>query len=383
MKQGYAVSGDCELAQVLARLQAAVASDHLSAAARAQAKTMQERLRTGVRVVLVGPKGAGKSDLCSLLLGADLPDPPAHVIARQFVRGEDFGTPETVKTAAGAVWRMALPRALLNHMQILDMSGSPDPVVQAARLRWAVGEADMVLWCGSGFDAGDAAFWAKVPEPLKDHSFLVLTGADLLAEAGVLKARIATLQEIAAEEFHSLFATTAKAGRESLRQHGILPEAQAQASGVRALLDVICKLAAQGRQADLDGALLFLQRHGIEAGVQAQARMSAIPVARIEPYAKALELIRARSATLEVVPDTIATEAAPFLAWCGALSEELQELASDQTESCADFNAWREDLFAAGDKMVLMSMENDLRSAADAASILLQINRDLLARAVP
>lgn len=375
------MSVDLELVDVVARLQGAVASAQLPAAARAQAKTMQDRLRNGVRIVLLGPQGGGKSDLCSLLLGADLPDPPTQVVARQFVRAEDTATPEVVEGAAGPFWRVGLPLDLLTHLQILDMAGSPDPVVQAARMRWAMGEADMVLWCGSDFDAADATLWAEAPETLKDHSFLVLTGADRLAEAGVLKTRIAALQETAAEEFHSLFPTTTKAARACLRQQGILPEAQAQASGVRALMDVIRKLAAQGRQADLDCAQLFLQRHGIEAVVQAQA--PAAPAVQSGPYGKALELIRARSASLDMAPDGIAAEVEPFLAWCGALSEDLQHLASDENAPCADFHAWREDLYAAGDKLVLMSMENDLRSAADAASILLQINRELLARTGP
>lgn len=341
---------------------------------------MLDRLQSGVRVVLVGPQGAGKSDLCSLLLGADLPEPPAEAIARHFIKGDDVGPPEKMATDLGPVWRVALSLDLLTHLQVLDVTGSRDPVVQAARIRWALGEADMVLWCGSDFEADDAGLWAEVPEALKDHSFLVLTGADLLAEAGVLKERIVALQEVAAEEFHSLFPTTTKAGRDSLRQQGILSDAQAQASGVKALSDVICKLAAQGRQADLDGALLFLQRHGIETGAPVQ--VSAAPPAQTGTYTRALELIRARSASLGMAPDVIAAEVAPFLAWCGALSEELLDLASDEREGDPDFAAWREDLYAAGDKLVLMSMENDLRSAADAASILLQINRDLVARAV-
>lgn len=378
------MSVEPEVSAIVARLQEAVASEQLSAPARSQAQGMLTRLRRGVRIVIVGPQGSGKSDLCSLLLAADLADVPPQVAARLFVKGSDPVGVDTLETSVGQMWRARLPGDLLTHMQVLEIAGSRDPAVHAARVRWALSEADMALWCGSDFDAVDAALWSEVPDALKDHSFLVLTGADLLADAGVLKDRIAALQAVAAEEFHSLFPTTTKSGRDSLRQQGCLPDAQVQSSGVKALTETLCKLAASGRQADLDGALLFLQRHGIAVTVPA-APVAVDPVVapvQIGTYARALDLIEARRAEMSMTPDRVATEVAPFLAWCGAVAEDLLELAAEETDDGPDFSIWREDLFAAGDKLVLMSMENDLRSAADAASILLQINRDLLARAV-
>jgi hypothetical protein len=377
------VSVDTDHRLVLAQLERACASGLLTGTVLLQAERLLRRLQTGVRIVVIGPQGAGKSSLCALLLGVDLPQLSEGEPARLFVNGPAEAVQQRHATPVGEIVRIILPLDLLCHLQVMDVSGSKDPATHVARMRWAVGEADMVIWCARDFTARDADFWAEVPDALKDHSFLVLTAADLLAEVGTLKDRITGLQALAAEEFHSLFPTTSKAGCDSLRRHGRLSDTEAAASGIRALSEAIRKLAASGRQADLDGALLFLQRHGIDSlpPTEGAPEVMLPEPGRPGTYAKALDLLRARMQDLaEPSPEAIATEPAAFLDWCGTLSEELQEIAAEETSPCADFNLWREELYAAGDKLVLMSMENDLRSAADAASILVQIKRDLQAR---
>lgn len=377
------MSVDTDHRLVLAQLERACASGVLTGTVQLQAERLLTRLQTGVRIVVIGPQGAGKSSLCALLLGVDVPQVSEGEAARLFVSAPAEAAQQTRATPFGEIRRISLPLDLLCHLQVMDVSGSKDPVTHIARMRWAVGEADMVIWCAQEFTARDAHFWAEVPDALKDHSFLVLTAADMLAEAGTLKDRIVRLQALAAEEFHSLFPTTSKAGCDSLRRHGRLSDTEAAASGIKALSEALHKLAASGRQADLDGALLFLQRHGIDRLPPPEDAPAVVSreAARPGSYARALDLLRARLQDLpQPSPEAIATEPAPFLDWCGTLSEELQEMAAEDTSPCADFNLWREELYAAGDKLVLMSMENDLRSAADAASILVQIKRDLQAR---
>jgi hypothetical protein len=372
------VSDDALRADVLERLRLAIASDRLSGPVRTQAAEMLERLRNGVRLVVTGPKGSGKTEICSLLFQSFIRPAPATAVAVRF-SGKQCSTPEECETTAeGDVLTRLLPAAFLSEVQVADVAGSADTREQTRRMRWALGRADMVLWCCTDFTPEDAALWADVPDSLKDHSFLVLTKADRLAESGALAERIREMQVVAQDEFHSLFPTSARAGAEMLRQEGVVTEACLLASGIKALSEAILRLAASGRRADLDGAQLFLQRHGLEDLLPEPQADDALSVRHpIKPVHPLLEVFEAALAGLSDPSCAQGdVDAGALLAWCGdfcdGLCAKVAEVGHD-----ADYSLLLDQLCDASDRMVLLSLENDLRSAADAASILLQLRRDI------
>lgn len=359
--------------QIIARLDHILAAGQLSPALTQQARGLRDRLRKGVRVVILGPRGVGKSQLRDVLLGVEVTVGPPGIEALSVGHEDAWTEPGEGRH----VHPVVLCNPFLEQANVMDVAPSEETDLPAERIGWALSQADIALWCTQSFSQEEAALWAQAPDHLKDHSFLVLTKADALASAGTLHARVATLQGVAAEEFHSFFPTSTFHAHKALRERGGISDAQLAASGVRALRQTVSDLAAAGQRADLDSALLFLQRNEPrDPGAPAPARGAQERPPQMHTYEKALALLRSRTAGLAVSTQ----EADTVLETCGTLAEDLAELAAEQTQSDVSFDAWRDDLYEASDKVVLMSLENDLRSAADAATVILQLKRDLEAR---
>ncbi|WP_195818948.1 hypothetical protein [Roseobacter sp. MH60115] len=365
---------DAACGQVVARLDHILSVGQLAPALTHQARALRDRLRKGVRVVLLGPKGVGKSHLRDVLLGEEVPGGPPGIAALSVCH--DAAHPDPGEFDIHAV---TLRNPLLDRTHVIDLAASEETGLPAERISWALSRADIALWCTQCFSQEEAALWAQASDHLKDHSFLVLTKADALAGAGTLHARVAALQAVAAEEFHSFFPTSTFHAHKALRAGQEVSEVQLAASGVLALRQSVSGLVASGQRADLDSALLFLQRHeprDLVLPASAAARGKSKTTAQMQPYEKALNLLRSRTCDLA----TATAEADTVLETCGTLAEDLVELAAEQTQSDASFDAWRNDLYEASDKVMLMGLENDLRSAADAATVILQLKRDLEAR---
>ncbi|MGZ2257335.1 hypothetical protein [Roseobacter sp. A03A-229] len=355
---------------VITRLDHALAHGDLSGSARSQAQDLRDRLCGGVQVVLLGPKGAGKSQLCGVMLGASLDaQDTGGSYGVRYVSSSGPATPNTDQLQT-----IVLSSPLLDTTTLVDVSTPTKADEMAVRLDWALGRADIVVWCTEVFGAEEAAVWAGVPDHLKDHSFLVLTKADILAAQGTMAARIAELQSIAAEEFHSFFPTSTHHIHQAMSQGDSVDDAALAASGVKALRDTLLGLAASGRQADLDRALLFLERHDAQPQEPLAKTLSDGP--SVQTYQRALDLLCARIPELSSSDPNIEVSD-HVLTTCGALVEDLAEFAGDQAHRNDAFEVWRNDLYEASDKVVLMGLENDMRSAADAATVILQLKRDL------
>ena len=65
------------------------------------------------------------------------------------------------------------------------------------------------------------------------------------------------------------------------------------------------------------------------------------------------------------------------LGLCGTISEELVDVMQVQADTYPELAPWCTAFQDASDKVMLMTLENDTRSAADAVTILLQLRRDL------
>ena len=381
LRKAYAVSDREACTQVIARLDHCLASGSLSATAERQAQGLRDRLSAGVRVVIIGPAGVGKSQLRNVLLGEEVRNVSPTADATWFSLGDGSASAETEHGLDVA--RVHLRTPFLQLTTLLDVTAPRDPETFSDRATWALSQADIAIWCTQSFTKDEAAVWMQASDHLKDHSFLVLTKADALASTGSLQNQIANLQAVAAEEFHSFFPTSTFHAHKALQADGEITDKQLAASGAKALRHALHSLAVSGHRADLDSAQLFLQRTvgDPEANASAAVQMptpQATPLTRT--YEQALSLLRGRMADLVPESDTALPPIEDVLGGCGTLAEDLAELAAEQTHSDPDFDNWRNDLYEASDKVVLMSLENDPRSAADAATVILQLKRDLEAR---
>lgn len=359
---------------VMTDLQQVIATCALTAAAKQQANRLLKRLQTGVRVIVLGPRGVGKSQLCSVLLNQLLPNEgnELHRIYRH--SAANSGTDTCRHTA--------IAHPLLESITLMDANGETSADWETSA-RKAMDQADVVVWCTQEFSAVEFAIWQEATEHLKDHSLLVLTKADQHGETGDLSLRINALQAIAAEEFHSFFPTSTFQTCEILKTKGVIHETELAKSGVKALAQALSNIAASGQRADLDSTLLFLERHGAQTltpndGFKAQNLKQS---ASVPAYEKALELLRSRLPEVTALSDEVKVhDAETVLARCGAIAEGLVAVADEAPTNEPSLDAWRDDLSEASDKVVLMGLEGNLKSAADAAAVILQLKQDLECR---
>lgn len=403
---------------IIDRVRQALERDLLPKAARGHAAHLLQRLSSPVRVTLLGNQGSGKSELVNMLLGrrvlpkaTDLPttevlwgeEEQIEVTAadgkKHVVPGLDFAA---VSKLSPVLLQVRVPQPILRKVSILEVVTSGDTDELRSAVDWAIRRTDITLWCSSAFDEVERALWSRVPDTLKDHAFLVLTKADVLSSQNLLSQRIADLETVVAEEFHSLFAVATLQGIKAQADFPQLDEAMFHGSGGSALSSEILRHAERGRRADLDSAYLFLARYQARvdeaaarqpdptpkpvetpAVPEAKAPEPAQPTAEIIPidpelFANAGQFLRRRGDTLAgLLDDTAPGETDNMLEQCVEAVEHLIDMFSNDDSGCDAVDAFIDDLTEASEMMVLMQVEAGDGPAADAVTLLLQLRREI------
>ncbi|MBT8415756.1 MAG: GTPase domain-containing protein [Boseongicola sp.] len=410
---------------VIERLQFALAAEALPKAAREHASLLLKRLSSPVRVSVLGLPGAGKSELLNMFIGQrllpkDSKLPTTELTygtverivvtdasgARQVVDGLDF---EKARAFSPAFMRVEIPIPLLQRISLLEVVTDGSSTEFQSAIDWAVRRTDIALWCTQTFGPAEAKLWGRVPDSLKDHAFLVLSKADVLSAKSALTSRIADLETIVSEEFHSLFAV---ATLQAIKAHGAdgeVDEAIYHASGGGALSAEILRHAERGRRADVDSAHLFLARYQIksppkassphkvvEEKAEASDKAAQTSAAVAEPqrdsgnefvdeiveneaiFLDSVRFLRRRGdGLLQAATDLGRGKADGIVEQCVDAVEHLVDLFSDDDSGCTVVDAFLDDLTEASDLMVLMQVESGDASAADAATLLLQLRREM------
>jgi hypothetical protein len=254
----------------------------------------------------------------------------------------------------------------------------------------------MVIWCSQAFTAAERWLWSAMPDRLKDHGFLVLTKADELIRAGTFAAQMAELEEVVADEFHSLVPVATLQGLAAMDgQTGASREALA-ASGAEALISAVLGHVEQGRRADLDAALLFLSRFG-SGGPEvapmpvevAEAPAPAAP-AVVEPVTvPAAPTVAAEDTMTDVsvvrALDILREAAGPLMARMDAdgHAADILEGCAQAAQAVADtidpaaLPQLHDEAQEVAEMLVLLGLERSETAAADAVTLLLQLRRDL------
>ena len=283
---------------VIDRLKGALAGDTMPKAAHDYAQHLLNRLSQPVRVSILGKPQSGKSELVNMFLGQRLIPKDSQLPTTEFIWGETAAM--TLTAADGSVQRfenidlealsggnaaflrLEIPVDILKRINLLEVvtNGAHEEIESA--IDWAVRRTDIALWCSQAFDADEQSVWSRVPDSLKDHAFLVLAKADLLSAEKVLSKRVADLESVVAEEFHSLFAV---ATLQAVRAHDaeVMDEALFHASGGGALTSEILRHAERGRRADFDSAHMFLARYNVKDTAPANSPESPEPDPQTAP----------------------------------------------------------------------------------------------------
>lgn len=410
---------------VIERLQFALAAEALPQAAREHASLLLKRLSSPVRVSVLGLPGSGKSELLNMFIGKrllpkDSKLPTTELTygaveriivtdasgARKVVEGLDF---EKARAFLPAFMRVEMPTPLLQRISLLEVVTDGSSTEFQSAIDWAVRRTDIALWCTQTFGQAEAKLWGRVPDSLKDHAFLVLSKADVLSAKSELTSRIADLETVVSEEFHSLFAVATLQAIKAHRESGEIDEAIYHASGGGALSAEILRHAERGRRADVDSAHLFLARYQIkesapketsepEAEVTQPAQTTDSPAAPkadtpgsstaggfvneiVENeaiFSDSVRFLRRRGdGLMSAANDLGPGKADGLVSQCVDAVEHLVDIFSGDDSGCAVAEAFLEDLTDASDLMVLMQVESGDASAADAVTLLLQLRREM------
>ena len=328
---------------VIDRLKGALDGDTMPKAARDYAEHLLTRLSQPVRVSILGTPHSGKSELVNMFLGRRLIPKDSALPTTEFVWGEKEAM--TLTAADGSVQRfdtidlealsggnaaflkLEAPAPILKRINLLEVvtNGAHEEIESA--IDWAVRRTDIALWCSQAFDANEQSVWSRVPDSLKDHAFLVLTKADVLSAEKVLSKRVADLESVVAEEFHSLFAVaTLQAVRANSAE--AVDEAMFHASGGGALTSEILRHAERGRRADFDSAHMFLARYNVKDASPANDAGT--------PKVAVPETAPAETDTPDVVEATEIAEAAAVIAEPPEVAFEGGEAAHSPSELSVD-----------------------------------------------
>ena len=423
---------------VIETLEAALASDSLPVAARDYATHLLRRLGSPVRVSVLGLPGSGKSELINMFVGQRLFPKDARLPTTEIVHGD---TPRMTVTGAdgkvvsedkieldkisgtnAAFLKLELAAPILKRISLLEVVTDGTAAELSSAIDWSVRRTDIALWCSQVFDEDEQVVWRRVPDSLKDHAFLVLTKADQLSAEKSLSKRVAALETVVAEEFHSLFAVATLQAITAHRGDGAIDESMYHASGGGALTAEILRHAERGRRADFDGAHMFLARYKIKPqAASAKTRLKATepsaaeapapapaptpapqpqpapaPVAKADPpqpapvmeqveavenvtlFADAVRFLKRRGDNLSETAAALGEGNAKGLVdQCVNAVEYLVDLFSQDDSGCPSADAFIDELAEAADMMVLMQLEDGDGAAADAATLLLQLRRDM------
>lgn len=374
-------------------LEQLIHSDTLPAKSIKDAQALYDRLQAPVRVVLTGGLEANKIGLLEALLNQKLPNLPAaslHVrhgarmrASYQYQSGETIlrdtmRLPETV-SGGPPVARVdvTLPSASLQDIAFCLPSPSEDQALRLSDHSASLAQqADMVLWCTDAFAGVEETQWRSLPNALKDHSFLVY----LASLRPLLRSRLKRLRSIGQSEFYRLDTVDLRRPHET---------------GAAPLMAELLELARRGKAAEADNAALFVEAHrshiappppprsNAETAVDGSAhRPSTVPISDGQAalrilYGEALDLVRSRAQGLvDPMPSSSDEDTARVLQICADTAESVAALFDAHSDPDPAYCFVKEEVLSTADRLLLMSMEQGLSPAIDAATTLLQMRRD-------
>ena len=406
---------------VLEELTRVLDSDRFPNEAKLLGSRLLDRLRTPVQIVVMGKEQSGKSRLINMLLGRAIYPRIAELPTCEIVYGEEervfvirqdetvqqwTASPDTPLPDDTVMVRLELPLPILNKYNLTEVTLSGSSQSQLDSATWAMERADVALWCTQNFDAIERSLWSPARDELKDHSFLVITKADQLLMKGLLQDRIAELEDVVAQDFHSLYSVATIQAISAQNETGKPDPEVWNASGGHALNEAVLKLVETGRRADTDNALLFLRRYSavvsqVERANRPEApslpaRQPSVPMPdntadRVgtsrrnrEIFVEALEYLQDRAEKLLAATggDPGSADTDLILDHCLDTANQLSSLLQDFDQSDPSLAELQADLMESADMMLLLQLEQSEDSASDAITLLLQLKKEVAEKTV-
>lgn len=438
---------------LLVRLELASFARSLPERARLASRQLHRRLSSPIRVGILGHPKSGKTELLNLVAGERILEADNRLPSVELSYGETrravamdydgaereigFDDLRAADRANDSLLRIEAPLRVLAQVTLTEVVSDGTAEDERAAVAWAAERSDLFLWCSQEFSKAEQWLWSSVPERLKDHGFLVLTKADELIRDGLLQDRILELEDIVAEQFHSLIPVATRQGVTSQNRPEGRDEAAFRASGAQSLIDSLADHIEQGQRADMDAAMVLLSRFASQLADPAQAAEDDAPPPRpasiqpvLAPDARPTRATPSRplvqiagdpEAAREPSvsrPDGRATQAAPaavpaqpadaidtaradaldlldreaarlkarlggaagaeaVLSGCADIASRVADALSEAPTTDPDGQRVCDTALEVSEMVVLMQLEETQSAAADAATLLLQLARDL------
>ena len=394
--------------QIVGQLHSVLSSGQVPRRQRDLGAEILCHLSQAVRVVVLGRPGSGKTSLINMMLGQEVVHAHNAVDIVEVVYGATaqvtaLWVDGTTQTFAGhgmdgqdcrEAQRLTyeVPLDGLKTLAFCEVTQPNDLPRQQALLETALQEGQVFVWCSEGFDQTEQDIWRSVPDAIKDHSFLALTKADRQIMKGDLGAQIAVLEEIAAEEFlglhpvATLHALKARAGGEA-------QEALWQASGGQELVSAVETQVRKGRAADLDQARALLSQLGEVVGASRTESVQTPPPRppvtapnSADTQAELLDQLQSHLQTaaqemLRDLDDGKIPNSEGLLTRCGSTMRELtSHLAADAGQDPGAAGLL-DDAQDGEETLILLQVEQSPTAAEDAVILLLQLRKEIGARA--
>jgi len=388
--------------QIIGELQSAVQNGLLPTRHRAHGTAVLAHLTAPVRVAVLGRPNGGKTCVVNMLLGGNyirLPQGlefieviygPAAQVTLNWPDGEAQRYEMAAAKPDGAQHAMIeLPLEALKTTAYCEVSLPAEPVRQQDVLQNLRAFGQVFLWCSEAFDTEEQALWQSVPDEIKDHSFLVMTKADRQIMKGELAERRAALELAAADAFLGLHPVATL--------HALKAQADADqsalwdASGGRGLAEAVQAQVRRGRAADLDQAEVLLAQLG--KGVQAGGRATETPALAVQtavtPNTDETTLMgrlqdQLQTAAQEMLAD-LDTGKIPnadgLLSRCSATLRALTQTLTQEAAQDAEAAEMLADAQDGEETLMLLQVEQSPTAAADAVVVLLQLKKEMGARA--
>lgn len=254
----------------------ALRSGTLSEVIAQQGQDILTRMETPLRLSVLGLRCSGKSALMNLLLGSnvfpqDLALPTVSMTygtepvakctlatgeVKQF-SGSDLHAVSKIKPA---FVELELPLAALRKLSLMEVVAGDDPAEQLRAVRWAAKRTDIVLWCTQTCSDVERQLWTVLPDRIQDHSFLVLTKADALGEAGQLPTLVSNAKTVGEGYFREVLPVATKVALAARPPGGVVDKAVMRSTGAIALISAILREVDAGQRAAADAADIFLRQ---------------------------------------------------------------------------------------------------------------------------
>lgn len=423
---------------IVAKLALALTNNEIPDNARQTGESLLAHLKSPIRVGILGMPESGKSQLLNVLAGEmivpvrrKLPDVRVEygskrqtiLTARdkpEIIR-QGYAT-DTAEATAAATITVRAPLPILDQLTLTERSTHQDNRPMDDQINWASENADMVIWCSQNFSKAEQKLWSRLPDSLKDHGFLALTKSDVLREEGTLNSRMEELEEVVAEEFHSMLPISSLEALYSMSEPDSAKREQAFiASGARAALRAITRHIDAGRRADIDNANFWLRRYSLskiantlsaEPDVAEAAPQPAAPAPKPAARVVSRPVVQLRTSdpvqpvladqpvtgleederrVIRLAADFLRDQAAPLTAavstgadnvlpLCAAAATEVSEMFLERDPSGDDFALLQDEISEAADMMLLFEHETGDGTVENAVSLLLQLRRELEVR---